>query len=235
MDFEAMLLYNKIILGPVTPTYDERTRVAETEKWALAPIKNIRVVTGTVKKKMTEHVCPRSTCLAQKVLRTSELCGIEADGLTVNENIWRPSGMDITPRWSAGIHSLSSVISLRVSSMERARRFAVRQRLVEEIYIAGWRQARGRKISPIKDGDPHRNGDLCSTSQKWLIVNENLQSCECQSFNILVNCSVQFFIFPQNLTFANTFFVFLISVSDSIFYRSGDPISINKNTYCKVT
>ena len=40
---------------------------------------------------MTEHVCFRSTCLPQKVLRTSELYGIEAD-LTVNENIFLGSG-----------------------------------------------------------------------------------------------------------------------------------------------
>ena len=36
---------------------------------------------------MTEHVCSRSTCLPQKVLSTSELYGIEADAITVNENI----------------------------------------------------------------------------------------------------------------------------------------------------
>ena len=29
-------------------------------------------------------------------------------------------------------------------------------------------------------------------------------------FNILVNCRVQFFLFPQNLTFFNTFLVFPI-------------------------
>ena len=50
--------------------------------------------------------------------------------------------------------------------MERARRSAVRQRLVEEIYIPGWNQARGGKRNAIKDGDPHRKGDLSLTSQK---------------------------------------------------------------------
>ena len=36
---------------------------------------------------MTEHVSSSSTCLPQKVLRASELYGIEADVLMVNENI----------------------------------------------------------------------------------------------------------------------------------------------------
>ena len=71
-----------------------------------------------------------------------------------------------TTRGLAGIHPLSSVIIPGVSSMERARRSAVRQRLVEEIYIPRWSQARGGKRNPIKYGDRHRNGHLSLTSQK---------------------------------------------------------------------
>ena len=103
MDFEAISLYNKIILGPATPKEVRNVtnkQVLQKQKNVLGKseatlIKNIRFVTaqkGGVKKKineqeMTEHFCSRSTCLPQKVLRTSELYGIEADGLTVNENI----------------------------------------------------------------------------------------------------------------------------------------------------
>jgi hypothetical protein len=58
--------------------------------------------------------------------------------------------------------------------MEKVWRSAARQRFVEEMYIYGRSQARDGKISPIKDGDPHRNRDLSLTSQKRLIVNKNL-------------------------------------------------------------
>ena len=46
--------------------------------------------------------------------------------------------------------------------------------------------------------------------------------CKRQRFNILDNCLVQSFLFPQNLQFLNTFLVFLISLSNTICFRSGD-------------
>ena len=47
-------------------------------------------------------------------------------------------------------------------------------------------------------------------------------------FNVLVNCRVQFILFPQNLTFLNTFPVFLIRLD---LLRSGDLLS---TFFCKL-
>ena len=72
--------------------------------------------------------------------------------------------------------------------MKRARRSAAFQRLVEEIYIPGRSQARGRKMNLIKDDDPHRNGDSSSTSQTRLIVNKKLAIVLISNVPYTVNC-----------------------------------------------
>ena len=139
---------------------------------------------------MTEHICSRSTCLLQKVLRTSELYWIEVDVLTVNENIWRPPGVRhntpktrryTPPRFRYQPRSFANGESAEVRDWWK------------KCTSPGRSQARSGKISHIKDGDPHRNGDSSFISQKWS------------------------FLFPQNRKFVNTLLVFLISLSNPIF------------------
>ena len=102
MNFEAVPLYNKIILRLETPKKVRKVtdkHVLQKQKESVGKIKSgakkctVCVSTKEALRKqnnrikMTEHVYCRSTCLLQNVLRTSRLYGIEADGLKVNENI----------------------------------------------------------------------------------------------------------------------------------------------------
>ena len=47
-----------------------------------------------------------------------------------------------------------------IRSMEKIGHLVTCTRLVEGVFIPGRFQARGRKEKDIKNGDPHRNGDL---------------------------------------------------------------------------
>ena len=104
------------------------------------------------------------------------------------------------------------------------------QRLAEEIFIPGRIRARGGSRNIIKHGDPHRNGDLSLTSQKWLIYKQH--ACGCivwmSNFNILVNCLVKSFLFPQNLKFVNTFVVSRYPYQIRSFLDLVTPYQINK-------
>ena len=93
MNFETIPLYNKIILGPVTPKEVlnvTNKHVLQKQKNMLGrveagPIKNIRLLKKEInEQEMTEHFCSRSTCLPQKLLCTSELYEIRTDGLSLN-------------------------------------------------------------------------------------------------------------------------------------------------------
>ena len=176
---------------------------------------------------MTEHICPRSTSLTQKILRTSGLYGIEADGLTVNENIWRPPGMDITPRWPAGIH-----FSLSLSAPEfRQWRELGGPRLVRD----WWKNfASTEGVRHVVERDTLQK--MAIQSEKGLEFNiSNVTNCKqkaCNRVNVKVSmyvlileCNLSFF--HKNLKFSNTFLV-LITLSDPIFFRSGDPINTTK-------
>ena len=58
-----------------------------------------------------------------------------------------------------------------------------------------------------------------------------VKACNCvnvKRFDIVVNCKVQFLIFPQNLKYLNTFLVFLIIDIRFDFSRSGDLLYHNK-------
>ena len=87
-------------------------------------------------------------------------------------------GLDITLRTPAGIHPLfSTTMEISLSASE----FCKWKELEGPLLVRDWwkkftslgrSQALGGKISPIKDGDPHRNKNLSVTSQKGLIVNK---------------------------------------------------------------
>ena len=58
-----------------------------------------------------------------------------------------------------------------------------------------------------------------------------VKACNCvgvERFNILVSCREQFFIFPQNLMFLNTFLVFLTTHIRFDLPRSGDSYITTK-------
>ena len=71
----------------------------------------------------------------------------------------------------------------------------------------------GGKRKDIKNSDPHRNRDLFIELK---ILNVTIREVKASNrvnvkrYNILVNYRVQFFLFPENLKFLNTFLDFLI-------------------------
>ena len=99
----------------------------------------------------------------------------------------------------------------------------------------------GRSFITVKIQARGRKGNVYnkwwSTSKRGIEFNIlkvtlcELKACNrvnVKRFNILVNYRVQFFIFPQNLKFLNTFLVFLIIPIRLDLPRSGDPIIITK-------
>ena len=115
--------------------------------------------------------------------------------------------------------------------MERARRSAVRQRLVEEIYIP----RDGVKLV-VERETLQKMAIRTETGLEFNIskvTNFKQKACNLVSVKV-VNYPIQSFLFPQNLKFFNTFLVFMISLSDPIFFRSGDPRLIPTNTLPKL-
>ena len=80
--------------------------------------------------------------------------------------------------------------------MERARRSAAGQRLVEEICITGRNQARGGKRNQIKDGDPRQNRGLEFNILKVTIFEQqacNIVHVIVSIYLLIVECNLSFF------------------------------------------
>ena len=140
------------------------------------------------------------------------------------QNIWRPPGGHYLKKRPTDIHSISSVTIPRGSSMERNETY----RYPYEIGV--------RSFQPRKDPRKEKEYKRWWSTQKRGLDFKILKVTICQlkacnrvnvkHFNILVNCRVQFFIFPQNLRFFNTFLVFLIIPLRFYLPRSGDLYTI---------
>ena len=66
----------------------------------------------------------------------------------------------------------------------------------------------GERRKNIKNDDPQENGDDLKILKVTIREVKACNRVNVKRFNILVNCGAQFFLFPQNLKFWNTFLVF---------------------------
>ena len=149
---------------------------------------------------MTEHVCCRSTCLPQKVLRISGLYGIGTNGLSLNlghngnYHTWRPPGGTFQGKDHQQVVSPSAITSPRESVNGESSDVAIRTRLAKEICIPGRSQTRGRKEKPYK-----RRRSTPKPGLKFNILKVTI--CEQKACNVNVNVSIYLLIVECNFSF----------------------------------
>ena len=112
--------------------------------------------------------------------------------------------------------------------MDRNRTSATRTRLVEEVFITGRIQDRGRKEKEYKKWWLTQKGDLVKILYVTICEVKACNRVSVKRFNILVNRGEQFFLLPQNIKFLNTFLVFLIIPLRFELPRSGDSYITTK-------